>query len=47
MTSFEPKNQAAETAKKVRRTQKIIVVVMGLLMLLPLVLAWYLGAIRF
>lgn len=44
---FEPQDQPSETAKKVRRTQKIIVVVMGLLMLLPLVLAWYLGAIRF
>jgi lipopolysaccharide/colanic/teichoic acid biosynthesis glycosyltransferase len=47
MTVFDPNSGAAETEKKVRRTQNIIVAVMVLLMLLPLLLAWYLGAIRF
>lgn len=46
MTVFDPNSRAAETEKKVRRTQNIIVAVMVLLMLLPLLLAWYLGAIR-
>lgn len=47
MAVVNTQNQSLETAKKVRRTQKIIVFVMALMMLLPGLLAWYLGAFGF
>lgn len=47
MKTFDPQNPSEATAKKVRRVQKIILLVMALLMLLPGLLAWYLGVIRF
>jgi hypothetical protein len=47
MKTFDPQDQPEATAQKVRRVQKIILLVMALLMMLPGLLAWYMGVIRF
>ena len=47
MADLDPKNHSEQMGPKARRTQKIILIVMVLLMFLPGLLAWILGAIRF
>ena len=47
MKTFDPQGQPEVTAKKVRRVQNTILLVMALLMILPGLLAWYMGVIRF
>lgn len=46
MRKLDPVEKDAALVQQASRAQRILYIVMGLLMLLPLVLAWLAGALR-